>query len=189
MTRAYAADAIARSGERSRRALCASSEGTMLEAHLAAIAPLFTFRPFDPAALRETVVRAAEEAGGYPLRLTATLRERRWASARRSAPWPGGSPWSAGQRIHPRPGAAPEEGRLAGQVERGRQRLRAVRPDHAVADVVPVPVPEDVGQGVAVVPVPARCPERCCPAGRLACRSGTREWSGTPFPPLRMLPT
>ena len=67
MTRAYAADAIARSGERSRRALCASSEGTMLEAHLAAIAPLFTFRPFDPAALRETVVRAAEEAGGYPL--------------------------------------------------------------------------------------------------------------------------
>jgi alkylation response protein AidB-like acyl-CoA dehydrogenase len=67
MTQAYAADAIARSGERARRALCASSEGEGLERHLAAIAPLFAFRPFDPAALRETVVRAAEEAGGYPL--------------------------------------------------------------------------------------------------------------------------
>lgn len=67
MTQAYAADAIARSGERARRALCASSEGAALETHLAAIAPLFAFRPFDPAALRETVVLAAEEAGGYPL--------------------------------------------------------------------------------------------------------------------------
>jgi alkylation response protein AidB-like acyl-CoA dehydrogenase len=67
MTQAYAADVMARSGERARRALCASSEGSTLEAHLAAIAPLFTFRPFDPAALRETVVRAAEEAGGYSL--------------------------------------------------------------------------------------------------------------------------
>ncbi len=36
-------------------------------ATLQRIAPLFTFRPFDPAALRETVVRAAEAAGGYPL--------------------------------------------------------------------------------------------------------------------------
>ena len=67
MTQAWAADAIARSGERARRALCASSEGAELEKHLAAIAPLFVFRPFDPAALRETVVLAAEEAGGYPL--------------------------------------------------------------------------------------------------------------------------
>ena len=67
MTQAYAADAIARSGERARRALCASSEGSTLERHLAAIAPLFVFRPFDPAALREAVVLAAEEAGGYPL--------------------------------------------------------------------------------------------------------------------------
>jgi hypothetical protein len=67
MTQAYAADAIARSGERARRALSASSDGEALEKHLAAIAPLFAFRPFDPAALRETVVRAAEDAGGYPL--------------------------------------------------------------------------------------------------------------------------
>jgi len=67
MTQAWAADAVARSGERARRALCASSEGAELEKHLAAIAPLFVFRPFDPAALRETVVLAAEEAGGYPL--------------------------------------------------------------------------------------------------------------------------
>jgi hypothetical protein len=69
MTLAWTADAIARSGERARRALCASSEGAALEKHLAAIAPLFAFRPFDPAALRETVVLAAEEAGGYPLSL------------------------------------------------------------------------------------------------------------------------
>jgi alkylation response protein AidB-like acyl-CoA dehydrogenase len=67
MTQAYAADAMARSGERARRALCASSEGSALETHLQRIAPLFAFRSFDPAALRETVVRAAEEAGGYPL--------------------------------------------------------------------------------------------------------------------------
>jgi len=67
MTQAYAADALARSGERARRALCASSEGQALDTHLRRIAPLFAFRPFDPAALRETVVRAAEEAGGYPL--------------------------------------------------------------------------------------------------------------------------
>jgi alkylation response protein AidB-like acyl-CoA dehydrogenase len=67
MTQAWTADAIARSGERARRALCASSDGVALERHLAAIAPLFAFRPFDPAALRETVVLAAEEAGGYPL--------------------------------------------------------------------------------------------------------------------------
>ncbi|RPH71087.1 MAG: acyl-CoA dehydrogenase [Myxococcaceae bacterium] len=67
MTQAFAADAIARSSERARRALCASSEGEGLERQLAAIAPLFAFRAFDPAALRETVVRAAEEAGGYPL--------------------------------------------------------------------------------------------------------------------------
>jgi len=67
MTQAYAADAIARSGERARRALCASSEGSTLEKHLAAIAPLFVFRSLHPAALRETVVLAAEEAGGYPL--------------------------------------------------------------------------------------------------------------------------
>jgi len=66
MTQAYAADAIARSGERARRALCASSEGSALETHLQRIAPLFTFRPFDPTALREIVVKAAEQAGGYP---------------------------------------------------------------------------------------------------------------------------
>src|SRR5215813_6410120 len=67
MTQAYAADAMARSGERARRALCASSEGHALDTHLRHIAPLFAFRPLDPTALRETVVRAAEEAGGYPL--------------------------------------------------------------------------------------------------------------------------
>jgi alkylation response protein AidB-like acyl-CoA dehydrogenase len=52
MTQAWAADAMARSGERARRALCASAEGAVLETHLGRIAPLFAFRPFDPAALR-----------------------------------------------------------------------------------------------------------------------------------------
>jgi alkylation response protein AidB-like acyl-CoA dehydrogenase len=70
LTQAYTADAIARSGERARRALCASSEGGQLESHLAAIAPLFVFQPFDPVALRETVVAAAEAAGGYPLAIS-----------------------------------------------------------------------------------------------------------------------
>jgi alkylation response protein AidB-like acyl-CoA dehydrogenase len=67
LTQAWAADAMARSGERARRALCASAEGAALETHLGRIAPLFVFRPFDPAGLRETIVRATEAAGGYPL--------------------------------------------------------------------------------------------------------------------------
>ena len=67
MTQAWTADAMARSGERARRALCASAEGAALEGHLGRIAPLFAFRPFDPAAQRETIVRAVEAAGGYPL--------------------------------------------------------------------------------------------------------------------------
>lgn len=67
MTQAWASDAMARSGERARRALCASAQGAALEGHLGRIAPLFVFRPFDPAALRETTVVAAETAGGYPL--------------------------------------------------------------------------------------------------------------------------
>jgi alkylation response protein AidB-like acyl-CoA dehydrogenase len=66
MTQAWTADAMARSGERARRALCASSEAVALDSHLAKIAPLFAFRPFDPAKLREIIVRAVESAAGYP---------------------------------------------------------------------------------------------------------------------------
>jgi alkylation response protein AidB-like acyl-CoA dehydrogenase len=66
MTQAWTADAMARSGERARRALCASSESVALDSHLARIAPLFAFRPFDPAKMRETIVQGVESAGGYP---------------------------------------------------------------------------------------------------------------------------
>jgi alkylation response protein AidB-like acyl-CoA dehydrogenase len=66
MTQAWTADAMARSGERARRALCASSESVALDSHLSRIVPLFVFRPFDPAKMRETIVQAIESAGGYP---------------------------------------------------------------------------------------------------------------------------
>jgi hypothetical protein len=49
-------------------AACAPPARGALEKHLAAIAPLFAFRPFDPAALRETVVLAAEERAVPPSR-------------------------------------------------------------------------------------------------------------------------
>jgi alkylation response protein AidB-like acyl-CoA dehydrogenase len=66
MTQVWTADAMARSAERARRALCASSESVAVESHLLRISPLFAFRPFDPAKLRETVVRGIESAAGYP---------------------------------------------------------------------------------------------------------------------------
>ncbi len=66
MTQVWTADAMARSAERARRALCASSESVAVESHLSRISPLFAFRPFDPAKLRETVVRGIELAAGYP---------------------------------------------------------------------------------------------------------------------------
>jgi alkylation response protein AidB-like acyl-CoA dehydrogenase len=67
MTRLFALDATARSFERTRRALCSAARGEVLQKHLDRIAPLYTFTPYDPAELRETVVKALEEAGGYPL--------------------------------------------------------------------------------------------------------------------------
>ena len=66
MTQAYAVDAHARGVDRAQRALCATLEGTALEARLALIAPLTGFRPYSPVPLRETVVEAVEAAGGYP---------------------------------------------------------------------------------------------------------------------------
>jgi alkylation response protein AidB-like acyl-CoA dehydrogenase len=67
MTRLFSLDATARSFERTRRALCSAAKGEALQKHLERIAPLYTFTPYDPAELRETVVKALEEAGGYPL--------------------------------------------------------------------------------------------------------------------------
>jgi alkylation response protein AidB-like acyl-CoA dehydrogenase len=67
MTRLYGMDAMARSFDRTRRALCASAQGEVLQQHLAKVAPLQLFTPYNPAELRETVVTALEHAGGYPL--------------------------------------------------------------------------------------------------------------------------
>jgi alkylation response protein AidB-like acyl-CoA dehydrogenase len=67
MTRLYGMDAMARSFERTRRALCASVQGEVLEGHLKKLAPLQLFAPYNPAELREAVVTAVEQAGGYPV--------------------------------------------------------------------------------------------------------------------------
>src|SRR5918996_1317371 len=61
-----AMDAHPRSYERARRALCASCQGEDLAAHLERIAPLERFPAYDPTELRERIVRASEEARGYP---------------------------------------------------------------------------------------------------------------------------
>lgn len=65
MVRLYAQEAHARGLERTRKALCASVKGVELEKHLAAAAKLYTFVPYDPVEVRETIVRAVESAG-YP---------------------------------------------------------------------------------------------------------------------------
>ncbi len=58
---------MARSFERTRRALCGSARGEALQKHLTRVAPLQLFTPYNPAELRETVLTAVEHAGGYPL--------------------------------------------------------------------------------------------------------------------------
>jgi alkylation response protein AidB-like acyl-CoA dehydrogenase len=67
MTRLFGMDAMARSFDRARRALCGSVQGEALQQHLARVAPLQRFTPYNPAELREKVVTALEQAGGYPL--------------------------------------------------------------------------------------------------------------------------
>ncbi|WIG98992.1 acyl-CoA dehydrogenase family protein [Myxococcus sp. SDU36] len=67
MTQLYALDAIPRAYDRTRRALCATLKGDALDQALKRLGTLDVFTPYDPAALRETVVVALESAGGYPL--------------------------------------------------------------------------------------------------------------------------
>jgi alkylation response protein AidB-like acyl-CoA dehydrogenase len=67
MTRLYGMDAMARSFERTRRALCGSAQGEALQQHLTRVAPLQLFTPYNPAELREQIVTAVEKVGGYPL--------------------------------------------------------------------------------------------------------------------------
>jgi len=67
MTRLFAMEAMTRSFDRTRRALCSSAQGEALQQHLARVAPLQLFTPYNPAELREQVVTALEKTGGYPL--------------------------------------------------------------------------------------------------------------------------
>jgi hypothetical protein len=67
MTRQYATEANARSYDRARSALCATVKGDSLKEHLARVARLELFTPYDPVELRETVLEAVEQASGYPL--------------------------------------------------------------------------------------------------------------------------
>jgi hypothetical protein len=67
MTRLFAVEARARSLDRARKALCGALQGAARTRHLALLAPLAQFEPYDPVELREAVVKRMETAGGYPL--------------------------------------------------------------------------------------------------------------------------
>jgi alkylation response protein AidB-like acyl-CoA dehydrogenase len=66
-TRWHAMEGHARAYERAKRALCACAQGAALERHLERIAPLYVFTPYNPEELRETMVKALETAGTYPI--------------------------------------------------------------------------------------------------------------------------
>ncbi|NMO15513.1 acyl-CoA dehydrogenase [Pyxidicoccus fallax] len=67
LTQLYALDAVPRAYDRTRRALCATLQGDALDKELKRLATLDVFTPYNPAELRETVVKALEQANGYPL--------------------------------------------------------------------------------------------------------------------------
>ena len=67
MARQYATEANVQSYARARRALCATVKGDTLKEHLAKVARLELFTPYDPVELRETILQAVEKASGYPL--------------------------------------------------------------------------------------------------------------------------
>ncbi|HVE84063.1 MAG TPA: acyl-CoA dehydrogenase family protein [Myxococcales bacterium] len=67
LARLFAVEARSRSVAQARKALCASARGAQLDQHLSRIAPLCPFTPYDPVALRETVLARMEELGGYPV--------------------------------------------------------------------------------------------------------------------------
>jgi alkylation response protein AidB-like acyl-CoA dehydrogenase len=66
-TRWHVLEGHARAYERAKKVLCSSAKGAALDAHLAKIAPLYVFTPYDTAELRETLVSATETAGAYPI--------------------------------------------------------------------------------------------------------------------------
>ncbi|HEX4621384.1 MAG TPA: acyl-CoA dehydrogenase, partial [Myxococcaceae bacterium] len=57
----------ARAYERAKKAICSSAKGSALDGHLAKIAPLYVFTPYDTAELREALVAPTEAAGGYSI--------------------------------------------------------------------------------------------------------------------------
>ena len=67
MTRSFTTEAHARSYNAAKKALCASAKGPELAAHLAKIAPLYFFTPYDPSELTEILMKAVEEKSGYPI--------------------------------------------------------------------------------------------------------------------------
>lgn len=64
--RLYAHQGWERALSSARKVICAASQGEERDAHLANVAKLHTFVPYDPAALREEIVTVALEADGYP---------------------------------------------------------------------------------------------------------------------------
>ena len=67
MVRQFANVACARSLEAARRALCASTKGEALTAHLKKVQQLYVHDAFNPVELIESIVCATERAGGYTL--------------------------------------------------------------------------------------------------------------------------
>lgn len=66
MVKLYALEAQPRAVERARRAVCAAVSGDVLTDHLKRMSALDVFTPYNPAELRETIVKALEEKGEYP---------------------------------------------------------------------------------------------------------------------------
>jgi alkylation response protein AidB-like acyl-CoA dehydrogenase len=67
MVRSYCVEAQPRSLAAARKALCSSAKGDELTAHLSKAALLDFFTPYDPAQVREAIVKGVEEQGGYPI--------------------------------------------------------------------------------------------------------------------------
>src|SRR5436190_1333529 len=63
---------------------------------------------------------------------------------------------STGHRVNPWPGARAEKRRLAGEVERGGYSAHAVCPYCGPRHIVPVGIPVNVIEGVAIIPAVRR---------------------------------
>src|SRR5438477_12722020 len=77
------------------------------------------------------------------------------ACRRRSVPWQE-LVCNTGHRVNPWPGARAEKRRLAGEVERGGYSAHAVCPYCGPRHIVPVGIPVNVIEGVAIIPAVRR---------------------------------